>query len=154
MTYLKKSPVFILAFLALSAVLVGLGQATTTNINIKPGEEVTYPIKLIPEDRVLIQFTVVGQTESALNFSITFPNGNVSDSGELSRFSYSFVCDQEGECVLRFVNTDQMENKLVTLNYEIDHYVFGMPQMLFMTLFIVLACIGGVVAYVMIGKKP
>jgi hypothetical protein len=78
----------------------------------------------------------------------------VSDSGELSRFSYSFVCDQEGECVLRFVNTDQMENKLVTLNYEIDHYVFGMPQMLFMTLFIVLACIGGVVAYVMIGKKP
>jgi hypothetical protein len=42
----------------------------------------------------------------------------------------------------------------VALNYEIDHYIFGIPQMLFMALIIVLACVGGVAAFVLLGRKP
>jgi len=55
--------------------------------------------------------------------------------------------------VLHFVNNDQNIEKRVYLNYEIDHYIFGIPQMLFMALIIVLACVGGVFAFVILGRK-
>jgi hypothetical protein len=152
MLNLRRSPAYVLIVVALLSVLAGLGQATTTQFTVKSGEEVTVPIDLIFEDRVLIQFTVVGGTVRTLQYSIIFPNATIRDFGEVGRANYSFICDVEGEYVLHFVNNDQTENKLVTLNYEIQHYIFGIPQMLFMTLIIVLACIGGVAAFVMLGK--
>ena len=153
MTNLRKSQANILIILALFAVLlIGLGQATTTNLTVQAGEEIIHPVNLVVEDRVLIQFTVAGEATNVLHFSIVFPNATVRDFGEVGDFSYSFICDVEGEYGLRFTNNDQTENKLVTLNYEVQHYVFGIPQMLFMVIIVVLACIGGVVAYVLLGK--
>ena len=155
MANLRRSSVYTLIILALLVVLlIGLGQAMTTNLTVEGGEEVTYPINIIDEDRVLIQFSAVGVVEdsSTLHFSIAFPNETVRDFGEVGKASYSFICDVEGEYTLHFVNNDQTISKLVTLNYEIDHYIFGIPQMFFMVLIIVLACIGGVVAYVLLGK--
>ena len=153
MANLRRLPFFILVILALLAVFTGLGQAMITNLTVEGGEEVTYPINIIDEDRVLIQFSAVGREDSStLHFSIAFPNETVRDFGEVGKASYSFVCDVEGEYTLHFVNNDQTISKLVTLNYEIDHYIFGIPQMFFMVLIIVLACIGGVVAYVLLGK--
>jgi hypothetical protein len=154
MTNRKRSSVCIFIFLVLLAVFIGLGQAMTTSLTVKGGEEVTYPITLAVEDRVLIQFTAIGEPASILQFSIIFPNATEIDFGEVGKVSYSFVCDAEGEYKLHFINNDQNIDKLVTLNYEIDHYVFGMPQMLFMALIIVLACVGGVFAFVILGRKP
>jgi len=151
MANLSRSSVYILIILALLVVLVGLCQATPTNFTVKSEEEVTHPINLIVEDRVLIQFTVVGEP-SAVHFSITFPNATVKDFGEVSSFSYSFICDVEGEYVLHFVNNDQTEDASLFLNYEVQHYIFGIPQMLFLTIIIVLACIGGVAAFVLLGR--
>lgn len=152
LTNLRRSLAYFLIIVALLVVLMGIGQATTTNFTVRRGEEATCPISLIVEDRVLIQFVVVGGDVSTLQFSIIFPNATVRDFGEVGKTIYTFICDVEGDYVLHFVNDDQTENKLVTLNYEIRHYIFGIPQMLFLTIIIVLACIGGVVAFVMMGK--
>ena len=152
MANLRRSPVYVLIILALLVVLMGLGQATITSFIVKGGEEVTHPIKLIVEDRVLIQFKVVGETSNTLHFSMSFPNATVRDFGESGDFSYSFICDVEGEYVLHFVNTDQKENIHVTLDYEVQHYIFGIPQMLFLTIIIVLACLVGVAAFVLMGR--
>ncbi len=154
MTRLRRSPVYILIILALTVVFIGLGHATTTNLTVKGGEEVTHSINLIVEDRVLIQFKVIGVTSNTLRFSISFPNGTVRDFGESGDFSYSFVCAAEGEYTLNFTNTDQTENKLVTLNYEIDHYIFGMPQMLFMVIVIAVISVVGVAVFIGLSKKP
>jgi hypothetical protein len=159
MTNLRRSPIYALIIIALLGVLMGLGQAMTANFMVKGGEEVTHPISLAVEDRVLIQFSVavisaVGEPSYTLHFSIVFPNGTVRDFGEVGQTSYSFICDVEGEYTLHFVNTDATVDKSVTLNYEIDHYIFGIPQMLFMALIIVLACVGGVAVFVMLGRKP
>jgi hypothetical protein len=154
MANLRRSPAYILIIVALLGVLVGCGQATTTRLTVRGGEEVNLPINLVVEDRVLIQFTVaviVGTTKT-LHFSMIFPNSTVRDFGEVGTFRNSFICDVEGEYTLQFINNDQTGNKQVTLNYEVQHYVFGIPQMLFMTIIIVLACIGGVVAFVLLGK--
>jgi hypothetical protein len=153
MTNLRRSSVHILIISALLAVLVGLGQAAITSITVQGGEEVTHPINLIAEDRVLIQIKFVGGNVSAMQFSISFPNATMRDFEESGDFSYSFICDVEGEYVLHFVNTDQTEELRVTLDYEVQHYIFGIPQMLFMVLIVVLACIGGVVAYVLLGRS-
>jgi hypothetical protein len=154
MANLRRSLVYTFIIIALLAVSIGGVQAMTTNFTVKGGEEITHPISLAYEDRVLIQFSAVGVEEasSTLHFSIVFPNGTVRDFEEVGKTSYSFICDIEGEYTLHFVNNDQTIDKLVTLNYEIQHYIFGIPQMLFMALIIVLACIGGVVAYVLLGK--
>ena len=153
MTNLRRLTVTALVILALLSVLLGLGQASIATLIVKGGEEVTHPIKLIVEDRVLIQCKVIGGNPSAMHFSISFPNATVKDFGASSDFSYSFICDAEGDYVLHFVNTDQTEEIRVTLDYEIDHYIFGIPQMLFMALIIVLACVGGVFAFVILGRK-
>jgi hypothetical protein len=157
MTNLRRSSAYVLIILALLAVLTGLGQAIPTNLTVKGGEEVTHPINLVAEDRVLIQFSAVasstvGEASNTVHFSLVFPNETEKDFGEVGQTSYSFVCDVEGEYTLHFVNNDAVD-KLVTLNYEIDHYVFGMPQMLFMALIIVLACVGGVFAFIILGRK-
>jgi hypothetical protein len=154
MTHLRRSPVFIFIILALTFIFIGLSHATTTGFTLKGGEELTHPINLIVEDRVLIQFKVIGETSNTLSFSISFPNGTVKEFGESGDFSYSFICDAEGEYTLNFTNNDQTENKLVTLNYEIDHYIFGMPQMLFMVIVIAVISVVGVAVFVGLSKKP
>jgi hypothetical protein len=154
MANLRRSSVYTFIILALLGVLIGLGQAMTTSLTVKGGEEVTYPITLVVEDRVLIQFTAIGEPASILQFSIIFPNATEIDFGEVGKFSYSFICDAEGEYKLYFVNNDQNIEKSVYLNYEIQHYVFGIPQILFMALIIMLACVGGVFAFVILGRKP
>jgi hypothetical protein len=153
MAIIRRSSVYTLIIIALLAVLIGLGQAMTTNLTVKGGEEVIYPLTLVVEDRVLIQFTAIGEPASILQFSIIFPNATEIDFGEVGKASYSFICDAEGEYKLHFVNNDQNIDKLVTLNYEIAHYVFGIPSMLFLVLIIVLACVGGVFAFVILGRK-
>jgi len=153
MTSLGRLSVYALIVLVLLIVLMGFVQATKTYFTVQVGEEIIHPVNLSVEDRVLIQFTVVGETSNTLHFSIIFPNATVRDFEELGDFRYSFICDVEGKFSLNYTNNDQMGNKLVTLNYEIQHYIFGIPQMLFLTLIIALACVGGVVAFVLLGRS-
>lgn len=154
MTNLRRLSVYVLIILALFGVLIGFGQATITSLIVKGGEELTHPINLIVEDRVLIQYKVVGGNVNALQFYIVFPNATVKDFSGPGDFSYSFICDAEGEYGLHFVNTDQTEEIRVTLDYEVNHYIFGMPQMLFMVILIVVASMVGVVVFIGLSRKP
>jgi hypothetical protein len=159
MTNLRRTSVYTLIIIALLAVLIGLGQAMTTNFTVKGGEEITHPISLATEDRVLIQFSAVassavGEASNTVHFSIVFPNGTVRDFGEVGQTSFSFVCDVEGEYTLHFVNNDQTVEKSVTLNYEIDHYIFGIPQMLFMVILIAVVSMVGVAVFIGLSRKP
>ena len=157
MTHLRRSSAYILIILALTAVFIGLGHATTTQFTLKEGGEVTHPINLTVDDRVLIQYKVISvtaDTSHTVQFSIIFPKGTMKEFGDSGDFSYSFVCDAEGEYKLNFTNTDQTENKLVTLNYEIDHYIFGMPQMLFMVILIAVVSMVGVAVFIGLSRKP
>jgi hypothetical protein len=133
-------------------VFTGLAEATTTNFTVQSGKETPHQIKLFEEDRVLIKFTVVGQTAHILHFYLVFPNATEIDFGEVGAFSYDFICKAEGNYTMRFVNNDLTENKQVTLDYEVDHYILGMPQMLFLTIVIAVVCVIMVAMYVLLGK--
>ncbi len=153
---LKKPLASFLVILALLAVFPMLAQATTTNLTVQRGGETTYPLNLADEDRVLIQFKVVGESSdlNTLNFSLVYPNGTVRDFGETGDFGTAFICHAPGDYTLCFLNGDLTGKRLVTLDCEVDHYILGIPQMLFMTILIAVICVVGVAVFVMLSRKP
>jgi hypothetical protein len=135
-------------------VLAGRAQATTLTFDVAAGQEEPKTLGLVVDDHVLIQFSVVGgQSEHVLDFRLTGPDGNVlveyKGTGDAE---YRFVCDKDGDYVMHFSNVDYSENKRVFLDYELDHYVFGMPQMLFLTIVIVILCVAAVAVFILMGK--
>jgi hypothetical protein len=153
MTMHRKTGVFFLATIAVLIALSGLAVATTATFTVNAGEEVTRTIKLAVDDRVLIRFNVAGQESDILKFSLTFPNGTVVDFGEIGVLSHSFISNAEGDYTLKFTNNDLTESKLVTLDYEIEHYLFGMPQMLLLALVIAVICVVMIAVYILMGKS-
>jgi hypothetical protein len=86
------------------SILVQLAEATTMNFTVHGGEEVTKSLSLAVEDRIVIKFSVVGQTDNVLDFFMACPNGTVKDFGRVGTFSYPFICYDAGEYVLHFSN--------------------------------------------------
>jgi hypothetical protein len=148
----KKPWVYIFALGMGLLVSILLVKATALTFTVHGGEEETRTLSLAVEDHVLIRFTVLGSPENSLHFYILYPNGTVKDFGKQGDFSYSFVCDLEGEYVLHFSSTNSSSEKLVTLDYEVQHYVFGVPQMLFLAMIIVVISMMAVAAFIFMGK--
>ena len=142
---------FLLILIMLS-IVVHFAEATVMNFTVHGGEEITKSISLAVDDRVMIKFTVVGQSENTLHFYITYPNETVKEFGKVGSVNYGFVCVAEGKYTLHFSNKDSSEDKLVTLDYEVQHYIFGMPQMLFLTIIIVVACVAAIAAFILMGR--
>lgn len=134
--------------------IVGRVNATTLMFDVAAGQEEVKTLNLVVDDHVLIQFTVVGQqSEQVLDFRLTGPDENVliefKGAGDAE---YRFVCDKDGAYVMHFSNLGLVENKRVFLDYEVDHYVFGMPQMLFLTVVVAVLCVAAVAVFVLMGK--
>jgi hypothetical protein len=146
----KKVAIALLVGLISIVSLVNFSVATTVSMAVPAGEEINQKIDLAVDDRISIQFTVVGTENSFISFLLVYPNATEISFGEIAVLSYSFVCDAEGEYTMYFVNNDMAESKLVTLNYEIEHYMFGMPQLLFIALVIAVICIAMVAVYVLL----
>lgn len=135
--------------------LITTVKATALSFTVDAGQEETRLLNLAAEDHVQIRFTVLGQTANVLDFYITDPNGNIMENfGNTGSINYAFVCSKEGEYKLYFSNFASTEDKLVTLDYEVEHYVFGIPQMLFLTLVAVGICMAAVAVFILMSKHP
>jgi hypothetical protein len=134
-----------------SSILVKVTEATTMYFTVHGRDEVTKYLSLAVEDHVLIRFTV-GVSESSIHFYMTYPNGTEKDFGNVSDFNYSFVCDADGEYALHFSNVGSSEDRSITLDYEIDHYIFGIPQMLFLVMIIAIVCVAAVAVFIFMGR--
>lgn len=152
MIQLNKELIHFLFIVTILSILVQPVEATTMSFTVPKDDKKIVSIRLVVEDHVLIEFTVVGKTGSTLDFYITDPHGNVKFEDSKATVIYAFTCDEAGEYVLHFSNTDMIEDKLVVLNYEIQHYIFGIPQMLFLTIIIVLVCMAAVATFILLGK--
>lgn len=130
---------------------IRLALATTESFTVHGGGEATRVLKLKVDDHVIITFSVTGG-DNAIHFYLAFPNGTILDFADIGYFRYSFVCDLEGDYVLRFSNIGSTSDNIVTLNYEVEHYIFGVPQMLFLTIVIAVVCVAMVAAFILMGK--
>jgi multisubunit Na+/H+ antiporter MnhC subunit len=140
---------------AIFLLLVPTVRATAESFTVPAGQEETKTLSLVVEDHVQIRFTVTGKATNLLDFYITGPQGNVMVTfGATGNVNYAFVCSQEGEYRLHFSNVASAEDKLVSLDYEVQHYIFGMQQTLFLTLIVVGICVAAVAVFILMSKHP
>jgi len=139
-------------FVIIATFILQNAEATATNFTVHGGEEITKQISLTVDDHVLIRFSVVGAPDNTLNFSIVYPNGTVQNFGLIGDFHHSFICDSDGTCILHFSNMHSIEEKFVALDYEVEHYILGIPQMLFLTVIIAILCVAAVAVFILMGK--
>ena len=128
--------------------------ATILSINMPAGEQVDQIIDLKVDDHVRIQFNVLGADNSYISFSLVYPNSTEINFGEVGLFSYDFIGDTKGEYKMCFVNNDLAEIKLVTLNYEVESYMFGLPQTQFLLVFIAVICVLMIAFYSLLSPHP
>ena len=145
-------PVIVLAVLTLTLALTGTAQATTLSLNVQAGTEVVRTIDLVAGDHVLVKFSTVGDDPATTNFYVAFPNGTTTDYGEVGQREMYFVSETSGSFIMHFDNSDSPSSKLLTLNYEVEHYYFGMSSVLFIIVAIAVLLVCVVAGYLMMGK--
>lgn len=155
MMLIKKLLACSLLAVAIVLLLVPAVRGVAESFTVKAGQEETRTISLFVEDHVQIRFTVIGQTISTLDFYVTDPHGyTMKTFGATGNVNYVFVCSQEGDYTLHFSNVASTEDKLVSLDYEVTPYIYGIPQTLFLVLIIVGICMVMVTVFILQSKHP
>jgi multisubunit Na+/H+ antiporter MnhC subunit len=153
MICIRKYALHVLLAATLIVLLVSSVKATSMSFTVPAGQVETQTVNLDVEDHVTITFTVTGQDTNGLDFYILDPQGNVQRMfNSTSNVNYQFVCSKAGAYELCFSNTGSAGDKYVSLDYEVQHYILGMPQMLFLTLVVVGICLVMVAVFVLMGK--
>ena len=70
MTNYKKVAISLLVGLILIAALINISNAATMSMTVPAGEEINRKINLAVDDRVIIQFTVIGQKTASYLFHL------------------------------------------------------------------------------------
>jgi hypothetical protein len=139
---------------ALVVLFISSVGATATSFLVRAGQVEIKPVDLAVEDHVTVRFSVTDQATGGLDFYVLDPQGNVQKTfNSTSIVEYDFVCSRAGEYELCFSNTGSSEDKLVSLDYEVQHYIFGMPQMLFLTLIVAGICLAMVAVFILMAKS-
>jgi hypothetical protein len=128
-------------------------RASTGSFIVEAGKELPYKIDVSSGDRVQLNFITTGDPNSNFCFSLTFPNSTILDLGEIDKYSTSFTADTSGTCELLFNNTSSSQPSFVALNYEVEHYILGIPQMIFLLIVIVVLAVIIMTGYVIMGKS-
>lgn len=139
--------------LILTSLATSNAKAQTENFTVPPETETTRTLNLRKDDRVAMGFTIVGKSANEINFYITDPNGNtIIRYNTVGQKSFSLTATTSGPYILHFDNTHSPEEKMVTLNYDIQHYILGLPQTLFYVIVIAVISVIGIAFFVLLAK--
>lgn len=131
---------------------IGVVQATTESLNVEAGQDIVFKINVAAEDRVQLTFETADSAYSNLSFSMVLPNSTFINLGEVGQYSTSFTSEARGILELHFDNTNSSEPAFVALDYEIQHYILGVPEMIFVLAAIAVLLMTIVAGYVIMGK--
>jgi hypothetical protein len=146
-----SSPLFIL-FVVLVPALVSQAYASVESVSVKPGDEFVRGLQVANSDVVSLTFNVLGSDPSSLHFSVLFPNGTSVDFGAKSQGLFSFHIDADGKCLLIFENGESSDAQQLTLDYSVEHYVFGLPMLVFVLLAVAVLLVFVIAGYMVMGK--
>ncbi len=145
--------VYLLLILCFSISVIGIVHANAGSFDLAPGNQTVCNIAVSSGDRVQLTFTAIGDDSNSLLFWIVFPNSTVTKLGDVDQYSASFRSNMGGTYELYFNNTSSSETILVALNYEVDHYILGIPEMIFVLLAIVVLLMAFVSVYIIMSKN-
>lgn len=142
----------VLCFLLFSTLACGLVKAYSETIELKGNDSASKNVNLNEGDEVSGRITIVG---SAINFSISDPDGTIIKSYTVSHpTDFRFSAVKTGTHRFYLENLFSEERKVVTLNYNVQHYMFGFPQEFILLFAIVGIALVGIVVFVALSPKP
>lgn len=113
--------------------------AVSQTISVGAGQEEVKAVDLKVDDEVFGRVSVIGDSSNDIDFYVKDPDGNVIVQGEkVSVKDFRFTASKEGTYKLHFDNTFSTGAKTVSFNYDVRHYIFGIPQEDFLV-FVVMA---------------
>jgi hypothetical protein len=151
---MKPKIKYIVLFLVFGSLLIHYVYAYSDSFDIAARDYITITLELSEEDRVSGRITVVG-FESIINFTIIDPNESIIRSFQnVGSADFQFMVDEPGDHILMFENYFSDESKQITINYDIQHYIFGYPQEYVLLFIIVGLAIVAVAIFAMLSPKP
>ncbi len=147
-----KPLLYVLSVLFLLIAQAGTAQATTESLNLQAGKTLIRTIDIAAGDRVSIKFLTIGGTPNTLHFWVLFANGTMTDYGEVNTLEIFFTPEVSGPFTMNFDNSNSSSPALVTLNFEVEHYYFGIPSLLFILVAITVLLAGIAAGYIIMGK--
>ena len=130
----------------------GLVNAYSVTFSLPAGEEDgTKSVSMNAGDEISGHVTVI---PSAINFSISNPDGDVFLNYSGTQIDFRFTASKTGTYTFYFNNTLSDEDKSVTFNYNVQHYIFGFPQEYVILFAIVGLSLVAVVVFIAMSPKP
>ncbi|MEA2090005.1 MAG: emp24/gp25L/p24 family protein [Thermoproteota archaeon] len=150
----EHSLITLVFLLILFASIIGTALATTETLTVPPHQEITRTLSLREGDRVSGSISVIGGDENDIDFLVVDPDGIIVLQVErLTHKDFSFNAEKSGTYVLRFDNSfSLLASKQVTLNYDIKHYIMGIPQEQFFLLVIVAVIVIAIIVFAASGS--
>jgi hypothetical protein len=145
--------VFAFTLAVLSVIILtetlGVAYGTSASFTLQPLKEHTITLDLKETDSVSGSFSTVSNDETGVNFYITDPyNNTILCYDNVLQRSFSFTAEVDGSHQLHFDNSlSASSRKTVSLNYEITHYIMGMPQEQFLFILIAAVALIGLVLF-------
>lgn len=144
-----------LAVIASLFVLVEIVVSDNANFVIQPQEERIVTLSLQKTNSGSGSFSVVSNDDTGIHFWVIDPkNQTALRFNNTQQRSFSFVAQTTGNYQLHFDNSISSDyTKTVALNYDVTHYIMGLPQEQFLLVVIAIVALIGVVIYVALMPK-
>lgn len=125
------------------------------SFTLQPLKEHTITLNLRETDSVSGSFSVVSNDESGVNFFVIDPyNATILRFDNVLQRNFSFVAEADGNYQLHFDNSvSETQRKTVTVNYNMTHYIMGMPEEQFLFIVIAAVAVIGIILYAVLMPK-
>jgi len=144
-----------LTLFSLFSALTVLVTAGNANFVVQPEKEHVITLSLQETDSVSGSFSVVSDDDTGIDFYVVDAlNDTVLRHTNVKHQSFSFTAEATGDYQLHFDNSVSSNyEKTVALNYNVTHYIMGMPQEQFLFLVVAAVALIGIMLYAILMPK-
>jgi len=152
-------PALAIAFLIFSSFVflgvIGIAAGDNASFILQPLKDHTITLNLKETDSVSGSFSAVSNDENGINFFVIDPyNNTILQYDNVFHRDFSFTAESDGIYQMRFDNSlSNVYSKTVSLNYNMTHYIYGMPQEQFLFILIAIVALIGIVLFVVLTPK-
>jgi len=135
--------------IAIFSALTVFVAADNANFIVQPEKEHVITLSLQETDGVSGSFSVVSDDDTGIDFYVVNAlNDTVLRHSKVKHQSFSFTAEATGDYQLHFDNSASSGyEKIVALNYNVTHYIMGMPQEQFLFLIIAAVALIGIMLF-------
>jgi hypothetical protein len=135
--------------------IIGIAAGDNASFALQPLKDRIITLNLKETDSVSGSFSVVSNDETGINFFVTDPyNNTILQYDNVFHRDFSFTAESEGSYQMRFDNSlSSAYSKTISVNYNVTHYIFGLPQEQFLFILIAVVALIGIVLFVMLTPK-